>query len=1015
MSLIALLSWLFFLSGAAGLIYESIWARYLGLLVGHDAYGQITVLVMFLGGMSLGAAAVSRVTTRLASPLLGYAVVELVVGVIGLAFHSIYLAVTGYALDSLYPALAGSWGLPAVKWAIAGGLILPQSVLLGATFPLMTAGALRLTGMPSGRVLGQLYFTNSLGAAAGVLVAGFYLVARGGLPGTLQTAAAINILVGLATLAAVAVSGRQGARAEAVAAERAPPSARGAADVRSLLLAVAFGTAVASFIYEIGWIRMLSLVLGSATHSFELMLSAFILGLALGALWIRSRADRIADPLRTLGIIQWLMGLAALATLPVYGASFGWTARLLETFARTDGGYLGYTVSRYGICLAVMLPATFLAGMTLPLITRDLLGGQDGEKAVGAVYAVNTLGSIVGVIVGGLVLLPTIGLQAMLVAGAVIDMGLGVLLLLAAARESRPLGRALAVATSVVALAALGLVRLDKGVLVSGVFRAGRPPVPASSVVFYQDGRTATVSAVQAPDASTTYIATNGKSDASLTREWFVPCNAGGRLSPLASDASTQTVAALIGLAHAPKARLAAVIGHGSGISSHHLLASPTLTRVATIEIEPEMIAGSRVFYPNNRRVFDDPRSLLVVDDAKSWFAARPETYDLILSEPSNPWVSGVSGLFSTEFYQRILRQLSDDGVFAQWLHLYESDDELALQVLAAVHRSFPAYEIFLTSDSDMLIVAGKGARLPEPDWSVVALPEIRRDLCRFVPLFPAAMEAGRLAGRDLFAPLLDSLVRPNSDFYPLLDLGAEKRRYLGGRAEGIQGLANDRFSLAPLLEGRRRGLSDEPRLPIATLPTLRANSVSAQVRADRAGTPVDRSHAAEADGAIFTWRTFRASLESGPPNSWRAWLALFEETERILNGGAQGVADEELYGSVNRYLERHDAPPPVRNVVAFYHGLAAWDFSQAAAAADRLVPEFRRGRFWIAPDELRDGAVVARLKLGDVAGARRLFRALAPVSLRPRRHLHSMLLEAHLRRAERRGVATAHAQGPGR
>lgn len=145
---IAVLTWLFFLSGAAGLIYESIWARYLGLFVGHDAYGQITVLIIFLGGMSLGAALVSRFTTRLKSPLLGYALVELLVGGIGFWFHDLYLGVTEHTYLALYPAVAGSWTLSAVKWSIAGGLILPQSVLLGATFPLMTAGAIRLSRLP---------------------------------------------------------------------------------------------------------------------------------------------------------------------------------------------------------------------------------------------------------------------------------------------------------------------------------------------------------------------------------------------------------------------------------------------------------------------------------------------------------------------------------------------------------------------------------------------------------------------------------------------------------------------------------------------------------------------------------------------------------------------------------------------------------------------------------------------------------------------------------------------------
>ena len=278
-------------------------------------------------------------------------------------------------------------------------------MLLGATFPLMSAGVLRLRRGRTGQSLSLLYFANSLGAAAGVLVAGFYLVGLAGLPGTLLVAAMLNLVVALATFASsVAAAAPAGPDAPRRPPRRRPPPdypgrlAPGA--LGPLLLFTSFGTAVASFIYEIDWIRMLALVLGSATHAFELMLSAFILGLALGALWIRSRIDRLRNPVRTLGVVQWVMGLLALATLPLYVASFDWIATLMTTFARTDHGYVGFTAARYALCLAIMLPATFCAGMTLPLITRTLIRSGSGEAAIGRVYAWNTLGSIVGVVAG---------------------------------------------------------------------------------------------------------------------------------------------------------------------------------------------------------------------------------------------------------------------------------------------------------------------------------------------------------------------------------------------------------------------------------------------------------------------------------------------------------------------------------------------------------------------------------------------------------------------------------------
>ena len=185
----------FILSGAAGLIYESIWSRYLGLLVGHSAYAQIIVLVIFLGGMSLGAWIAGERSARVRDPLRAYALVEVAAGVLGLGFHAVFQGTSALAYDHLFPALPGSGAVVATKWVLAGLLILPQSVLLGTTFPLMTAGAIRIARHAPGRTLSLMYFANSLGAAGGVLLAGFFLLAWGGLPGTLQVAAALNFVV----------------------------------------------------------------------------------------------------------------------------------------------------------------------------------------------------------------------------------------------------------------------------------------------------------------------------------------------------------------------------------------------------------------------------------------------------------------------------------------------------------------------------------------------------------------------------------------------------------------------------------------------------------------------------------------------------------------------------------------------------------------------------------------------------------------------------------------------------
>ena len=994
--MIAALVAVFILSGAAGLIYESIWTRYLGLFVGHSAYAQIIVLVIFLGGMSLGAHLVGRWTSRLRSPLLWYAGVELLVGVLALVFHDAFVSVTASAYDVMFPSLGGVT-LVAVKWVIASALILPQSILLGATFPLMSAGVIRLARAEDtpGRLLGLLYFANSIGAAAGVLVAGFVLIRMVGLPGTLLIAGFINVVAA----GVVALIGRSEARRVASVESRDElPAAdpRGAAKDRShlgrTLLWVSFGTAVASFVYEIAWIRMLSLVLGSATHSFELMLSAFILGLALGAFWIRTRADRLADPVRFLGIVQWIMGLLAVATLPLYVASFDWIATVINTVQENESGYRAFVLSRYVIALLIMLPATFCAGMTLPLITRVLMR-RGGERAIGAVYAVNTLGSIVGVILAGLLLMPALGLKKLLVFGALIDIGLGIWLIVRGDRsdpgdgvtkERFAAGPALTipiVATAIFLLVIAGATRFDLARLTSGVYRHGVVAGPRDyTVPFYRDGRTATVSVRRGGDGFVT-LATNGKPDASMERDWMEASRRGvGVRQQLTRDIATQLLLPIVTLAHSPLAENVAIIGFGSGMSSHVLLGSPLIRQAVTIEIEPEMIEASRVFRPANHRAYDDKRSTFVIDDAKSYFASSGRKFDLILSEPSNPWVSGVSGLFTQEFYSRVRNQLSDRGVFGQWMHLYELNDGLVSSVLAAIDAVFPAYEIFFTSNSDILIVAANRP-LPTPQWSVTTYPGIAEDLRHVVPLGPESLEALRLGGRDALHPLLLNRGAPNSDYFPVLDLGAEKMRFMREGADGYTGLSSGRFDVVAALSGRRAGFGTVGMSPTPEVPRSEALALGARLRAARTLPPaivaqLPRDEALR--NALYRVDGLERVMGAGrAPVDWHAWMNSVLQVDADVHSGTAGVVDTALFDRMRQFTTRAGAPVEARAALDFLHGIGSWNWPEAAVASKALMSS-TDSLSWIPDPLLRNGATVSFIMFRDTAGAAGVLRQFA-------------------------------------
>lgn len=787
---------LFTLSGFAGLIYESIWSHYLKLFLGHAAYSQTLVLAIFMGGMALGSWLCSRYSTRWRNLLLGYAATEAVIGACSLVFHGLFVGATDLAYDSIMPALGSPLAANAYKWGLSTLLILPQSILLGMTFPLMSAGLIRAYPGDSGGTIAMLYFTNSLGAAVGVLVSGFVLIALVGLPGTIMTAGLMNIVLALLTW----MLAKDMAFAPAAPrGERRP----GRDSAYGLMLAVAALTGAASFIYEIGWIRMLSMVLGSSTHAFELMLSAFILGLAFGGLWIKRRIERVAVPEQFLGWVQVAMGGLALSTLVIYGETFEIMQWLLGVLARTEASYPVFNLGSHLIAMLVMVPAAFCAGTTLPLITHSLIRRGAGERAIGAVYAANTVGAIAGVFAAVHVGLPLLGLKGLITAGAAVDIGLGVALLWWTAGASRIPVYASAAGVSLVA-ATLAFVSLDPYKMASGVYRHNALLTrEKGEILYHRDGKTATVNLVKTPGRVS--IRTNGKSDAAL--------NLDGGIAP---DETTMVLTGALPLAFKPDAKTAANIGFGSGLSSHVLIASDTLRELDTIEIEAAMVEAARGFRPRNDNVYRDPRSRIHIEDAKTFFSTHNKRYDIIASEPSNPWVSGVAGLFSAEFYARVKHYLADGGIFAQWMQLYEISPALVASVFKALAREFSDYAVFTTNDVDLVIIARNGGSLPPLSAAVFRQPRLAAELARIHIKSVADIELHRLGGRKALQPYFDSFpIAANSDYFPVLDLNAAKARFVGANAtDDINNLAMTRIPALEMLGGEPRegGITDADR-----------------------------------------------------------------------------------------------------------------------------------------------------------------------------------------------------------
>jgi spermidine synthase len=748
----------------------------------------------------------------LANLLLAYAIVEVIIAVLGIVFHRVFIGVFDFTFASLLPLTDSVIISEGIRWTVAATLIFPQSVLLGMTFPLISSGLIRFCPDRPGESIAWLYFANSFGAAFGVLVSTFALIPAMGLPGTVLTAGMLNALV------AALAWGLARSRPTPPLSEIYTQATANRGPIR-LFLSAAFITGAASFIYEIAWIRMLSLVLGATTHAFELMLSAFILGIAFGGLWIRRRIDHIHSPASYAGWVQIIMGLLALLTLPVYYASFDLMSFLLGGLAPTTQGYVIFNVSSHLIALMVMLPATFCAGMTLPLFTAYLLRSGYGERSIGNVYATNTLGAIAGVLFATHFGLPWLSVKGAIQLGALLDVALGLVLLHSAGStlSSWRLRTALA-SSAIVFLSVALLIQFDPLVLGSGVYRHGQTQGnPGTEVRFYRDGKTASI--MVAAENDKYYISTNGKPDAAIMMTGTIP----------APDETTQVLIGTLPLAHKPDARRAAVIGLGSGQTTHALLHAPGLEQVDTIEIEAAMVEGARRFLPRVERTFTDPRSRLVIDDAKAFFARQHQPYDIIISEPSNPWVSGVSSLFTREFYPRIANSLTDDGLLVQWIQLYEIDMNLVSSIIKALDLHFQDYVLYTPNFGDAIIIAKKQGKLTPANSDILFNTEMAELLTRIGIHRPADVEIRRLASRDILIPLFERYpAPPNSDYFPFLDQKSPQSRFMR-TAAGVGGIATAPLPAIAMLEDREESGLEGSVTPSDSLP--RSQMAAAAIR----------------------------------------------------------------------------------------------------------------------------------------------------------------------------------------
>lgn len=771
------------LSGVAGLAYQVAWSRYLALFLGHTSYAVVAVLVAFMGGLALGNAWLGRFADRISRPLALYGWLEL-----GIAGYAVIFPIYFEVCQQLYLTLArgaatgGVWWL-ALKFAFGLAAILIPTTLMGGTLPILTKLVTRSLGELRSRVAG-LYFINSLGAVAGVMLADFWWIPNLGLDATMFAGAVMNGVVGALALAMSNTIEREEHRSPpwALSAETSltdttePASETYTPDELKLAIAAAGLSGFVAMLYEVVWTRLLALALGSSTHAFSIMLVTFISGIAAGA-WVIGRWRGLR---RTFDAFGWAeMALAGTLFFSMFfyhylPLAFVW---LGAKVVRSASNYPIYQAIQFGLCFLVMfVPALFL-GMTLPLASRVATSelARTG-RSVGLVFSINTLGTVLGAALTGMVFLPVLGLAKTFALGVGLNLALALVVLLRRFLWGRLaviwLGGA-AVA-GVMGMAHWQLSATWDRAFSLGLWRAGQPPasfkefeamVRALDIRYHRDGAGSTV-AVHAFTNSATggtefTLRVNGKPDAT-TR----------------GDLSTQLLLGHIPLILRTNSQEVMVIGIGSGVTCGAVLEYPEVRRVDAVEISPEVRDAARtIFAKYNRGALDNPRLEVVLDDAKSFLKASGREYDVIISEPSNPWMAGVAGVFTREFYETCRASLKERGLMVQWVHIYESNDDAIRIVLATFASVFPSASLWQTIPGDLVLVGSVAPMNYDLDSIQRRFdePAVTADLRR-IDLYRLPVLLGLQMISDYNTPFV---VRPDSpvhsDYFPVLEYVAER------------------------------------------------------------------------------------------------------------------------------------------------------------------------------------------------------------------------------------------------
>lgn len=722
----------FFLSGLTGLLYEILWTRMIVKIIGGAPFAVSIILTVFMGGLGLGAYLVSKKIDDIKEPeklLKLYGILELTIGVYALAVPVLLKALLPF-YSLLYNSLYSYFFLYNLLTFIGVSIILGIPVVcMGATLPVLCRFYInKLSHL--GTHVGLLYGLNTVGAAFGALLGGFWLIDKLGVTYTLLFAVVINCMIGIycvyiipRIVARTSVATRKGADAKisiaaAGAVKTGLPSSSGTMMGALTIFAVSGFCAMA---YEVIWTKLLGLIVGPTMYSFTIVLITFILGLALGSVAFGWLADKVKEPIWLLISTQIAAALSVLAVSQFFGNSQLFFSKLIFTF---KDQFALLNLSKAAILFCVMMLPTLCLGATFPLVGKIFTQSVSTVgRSLGVAYTVNTIGAVLGSFSAGFLLIPLIGKEKglSLIIGLQLLSSLLIAIIILVKKREGMFKRPFVIISALAGLLLCFYLPVwnhqllsigkyynfnEKDTTVQDVswwesllrgseilFKLYDPN--QIKLVYYGDGIGGFITVLKYTDAFgnlSYFLNTSGKTDASSK-----------------GDLPTQTLLAHIGMLVHPNPKAIMVLGLASGITAGEVLHYP-IDKLDVVEISREVVAASAFFLPWNNNVLANPKTNLIIQDGRAHLLLTKQKYDVIISEPSNPWMAGMATLFTQDFFTLAKERLNDEGIFVQWIHSYHMDWPTFALVGRTFTRVFPNSLLLTTgTNSDFLLVGFKG------------------------------------------------------------------------------------------------------------------------------------------------------------------------------------------------------------------------------------------------------------------------------------------------------------------